>query len=170
MATTRRATGDKGVARPSSEPRPPPGTGSASAPSRRSHSSELNSDEVDTAGRKQRLPHVASASPPAAETGVLSAQAAPVAQVPEVRASDEAEISEADISDADDAEEPPKTDPEPVARALADVAVPDSAPPSIPSAAAAPAGTDGRGGVPVLPGHVIANRYEVLGVPSGVSS
>jgi serine/threonine protein kinase len=107
---------------------------------------------VDTADRKPRPPRIASAPPPpppVAETGVVSPH------------SEEAEIAEADISDA---EEPPKTDPEPVARAIADVAVPDSAPPSIPSAAAAPAGTDGRGGAPVLPGHVIANRYEVLGV------
>ena len=86
-----------------------------------------------------------------------TAKAAPVAA--------ETVIAEDDISDADDAE-PKKTDPEPAAaKAVAALlSVPDSAPPSIPSAAAAPLDTSGRGGVPVLPGHVIANRYEVLGV------
>jgi serine/threonine protein kinase/tetratricopeptide (TPR) repeat protein len=40
----------------------------------------------------------------------------------------------------------------------------DSAPPSIPSAAAASMDDVSRGGIPVLPGHVIAGRYDVLSV------
>src|SRR3954464_15122050 len=42
---------------------------------------------------------------------------------------------------------------------------PDSAPPSIPSAAGVTAeDAKPQGSIPVLPGHVIANRYEVLGI------
>src|SRR3954462_15165580 len=41
----------------------------------------------------------------------------------------------------------------------------DSAPPSIPSAAhVAEDPPKPQGSIPVLPGHVIANRYEVLGI------
>src|SRR5882724_12592250 len=65
-----------------------------------------------------------------------------------------------------------KTDPQAVAdeEILADGArepiEPDSAPPSIPSAAAvfSEDSTRAATSTPVLPGHVIANRYEVLSV------
>ena len=63
----------------------------------------------------------------------------------------------------------PKTDPQIVAdeEILADAPRdPDSAPPSIPSAAAvfSEDSTRAATSTPVLPGHVIANRYEVLSV------
>ena|SRR5690349_13676340 len=62
-----------------------------------------------------------------------------------------------------------KTDPQAVAdeEILADAPRdPDSAPPSIPSAAAvfSEDSTRAATSTPVLPGHVIANRYEVLSV------
>jgi eukaryotic-like serine/threonine-protein kinase len=64
--------------------------------------------------------------------------------------------------------EPPKTDPVPVGEGDLEVVAkssnPDSVPPSIPSAAAVQDGARPIGSVPVLPGHVIADRYEVLGV------
>jgi serine/threonine protein kinase/tetratricopeptide (TPR) repeat protein len=63
--------------------------------------------------------------------------------------------------------EPPKTDPEPDAKEELERPEPsDSAPPSIPSAAAAAAPTPEKvlSGSPVLPGHFIADRYEVLSV------
>ena len=160
MPTTRRISGDPGASEPSPAPRQATGVASAAAASRRSPSSALPSDDADTADRKPkpdpasaeiRLPAPVSVPPrPAAKPAI---------------AATEAVIADADISDADDGE-PKKTDPEPAAaKAVAALlSVPDSAPPSIPSAAAAPLDTSGRGGVPVLPGHVIANRYEVLGV------
>ncbi|HEX6275989.1 MAG TPA: serine/threonine-protein kinase, partial [Polyangiaceae bacterium] len=70
-------------------------------------------------------------------------------------------------ADADLEAEPPKTDPEPVAKAELERPEPsDSAPPSIPSAAAAapPPAEKVLSGSPVLPGHFIADRYEVLSV------
>jgi eukaryotic-like serine/threonine-protein kinase len=124
-------------------------------------SSELNSDEADTAARKAKPPPSPSVAPPAAPP---AAAAAVPFDAPALLPAVDGEIAEEDISDADEPE-PPKTDPEPaVARAVERVAAPDSAPPSIPSAAAAAADAGTRGGVPVLPGHVIANRYEVLGI------
>ena len=158
MPTTRRISGDPGAAQPSPEARnaQAPGAASAPAPSRRSTSSAIPSDDADTADHKPKP------SPAAAETR-LEPVAAKAAPLPEVS---DAEIAEDDISEAAAEPDSPKTDPEPVAAkavaALLDV--PDSAPPSIPSAAAAPLDTSGRGGAPVLPGHIIANRYEVLGV------
>jgi eukaryotic-like serine/threonine-protein kinase len=152
MATPRRASGDKGAARTGSEPRPDPGTGSQPAPSRRP-SSELNSDDVDTADRKAKPALPAGHSPSAVSVDVAGAVEAPEGEV-------EAEIAEADVVEA----EPPKTDPEPLAHKAVEAAAADSAPPSIPSAAAAPLDTSSRGGAPVLPGHVIAHRYEVLGL------
>jgi serine/threonine protein kinase/tetratricopeptide (TPR) repeat protein len=88
---------------------------------------------------------------------------------PEIAEGDiaEAEVVEADVAAASAVDnEPPKTDrearPAPV---LALENPPESAPPSIPSAAAASAATPlPRGGTAVLPGHVIALRYEVLGL------
>jgi serine/threonine protein kinase/tetratricopeptide (TPR) repeat protein len=156
MPTTRRISGDSGAAQPSPEARnaQAPGAASAPAPSRRSTSSAIPSDDADTADRKPKP------SPGSLETRLepLAAKAAPLPEV------SDAEIAEDDISEAEP--ESPKTDPEPAAaKAVAAlVDVPDSAPPSIPSAAAAPLDTSGRGGAPVLPGHIIANRYEVLGV------
>src|SRR5262249_904202 len=148
---TRGASGDKGTARPSSAPLPSPGTGSQPAPSRRA-SRDMNSDEVDTADRRPRPPRPASIPP--ADHGPPPAPVVAPAAV-----NVEPMIAEADVVEA----EPPKTDPEPLAHKAAVEAAPDSAPPSIPSAAAAPLDTGTRGGIPVLPGHVIANRYEVLG-------
>src|SRR3954471_791915 len=63
----------------------------------------------------------------------------------------------------------PKTDPDLVRDHEIMPAAPvelDSAPPSIPSAAhvATEDAPKPQGSVPVLPGHVIANRYEVLGI------
>ncbi|HEY0467358.1 MAG TPA: hypothetical protein VGC79_24330, partial [Polyangiaceae bacterium] len=63
----------------------------------------------------------------------------------------------------------PKTDPDLVRDHEIIPAVPvelDSAPPSIPSAAHVTAEEPPKpqGSIPVLPGHVIANRYEVLGI------
>ena len=156
MATTRRASGDKGVARPSSDPRPAPGTASAPSPSHRAVSSDANSDEADTADRKAK-PRLDTEPPPAPNGPLPGLGAIPAVALP----SAELEIAEADIAEAAPDGDPPKTDPEPGAR---EPRAPDSAPPSIPSAAAAPTGVGTRGGVPVLPGHVIANRYEVLGV------
>jgi tetratricopeptide (TPR) repeat protein/energy-coupling factor transporter ATP-binding protein EcfA2 len=71
--------------------------------------------------------------------------------------------------------EPVKTDPEPVregelrrapsgAARARDEEDPDSVPPSIPSAADVQEAARPLGTVPVQPGHVIADRYEVLGV------
>ena len=63
--------------------------------------------------------------------------------------------------------EPPKTDPEPGEKdVLERPEASDSAPPSIPSAAAAAAPTPEKAlsGSPVLPGHFIADRYEVLSI------
>ncbi|HEV8549543.1 MAG TPA: protein kinase, partial [Polyangiaceae bacterium] len=159
MPTTRRISGDKGASPPSPAPRP--GGMSSAPPSRRSPSSALPSDDADTADRKPKP------DPASAEVRVVGAATGVVTHAVTAHHPGDA-ISEDDISDAD-AEpdgEPPKTDPEPVAaKAVAAlVDVPDSAPPSIPSAAAAPLDTTGRGNMPVLPGHVIANRYEVLGV------
>jgi eukaryotic-like serine/threonine-protein kinase len=154
MVTSRRASGDKGAARSGSEPRPPTGTGSQPAPSRRP-SSDLNSEDADTADRRPKPP-----SPPSRPPPPPLVAAADVAGEPDAPAEVVAEIAEADVVEA----EPPKTDPEPLAhKAVEAAAAADSAPPSIPSAAAAPLDTT-RGGAPVLPGHVIAHRYEVLGV------
>ena len=63
----------------------------------------------------------------------------------------------------------PKTDPDLVREHEIIPALPvepDSAPPSIPSAASVTAedAPKPQGSIPVLPGHVIANRYEVLGI------
>src|SRR5215468_4566913 len=68
----------------------------------------------------------------------------------------------------DPVQQGPKTDPELVREHELMPAAPedtDSAPPSIPSAASvAPEGAKLPGAIPVLPGHVIANRYEVVSV------
>ena len=91
MAPTRRASGDKGVARPSSEPRPGPGTGSAPAPSRRSLSSEMNSDEADTADRKLKPSRPPPPPSAGSSAGTANGPAAlPVEQV-------DAELGDADM-------------------------------------------------------------------------
>ena len=65
----------------------------------------------------------------------------------------------------------PKTDPdlvrdhEIIPAAPLEAIEPDSAPPSIPSAAGVTEeAPKPQGSIPVLPGHVIANRYEVIGI------
>jgi len=75
-------------------------------------------------------------------------------------------LGENDIAEAEgERVEPLKTDPEPARPPPAELGEPsDSAPPSIPSAAAASVHPSPRGGISVVPGHVIANRYDVLGV------
>jgi serine/threonine-protein kinase len=75
-------------------------------------------------------------------------------------------IEESEVARAEaERVEPLKTDPEPRGPPLAELGEPsDSAPPSIPSAAAASVQSSPRGSTAVLPGHVIANRYDVLGV------
>jgi serine/threonine protein kinase/tetratricopeptide (TPR) repeat protein len=97
--------------------------------------------------------------------GAVKSDEVPVARPLAAKVVIPQEIGEADIAEADIAEaDPPKTDPEPAAAVPALLGEPsDSAPPSIPSAAAA-ASPSPRGSAAVLAGHIIANRYEVLGV------
>jgi serine/threonine protein kinase/tetratricopeptide (TPR) repeat protein len=87
---------------------------------------------------------------------------------PTAGSADREVINESDIADVEGERarvEPQKTEPEPLRPRPPELGEPsDSAPPSIPSAAAASVHSSPRGSTAVLPGHIIANRYEVLGV------